>query len=171
MKLNLDILKGIHPGLFLARELQRRDLRGAALASHIGTYRQNLNAILQGRRSMNLPLSLRIEQKLSLPEGCLMTLQLYYDISQEKRKQNAAYHPDLTKYRESLFWDTDMSNIDWQANKDYVIQRVFERGEKEEIEETIRFYGKNECLKALHFDNPYAVYLKDNAHKYLGYAG
>ena len=75
----IELLKGIHPGVYLARELQRRELRGGTLASRIGAYRQNLNAILQGRRNMNLPLSLKIEQELDLPEGFLMTLQLHYD--------------------------------------------------------------------------------------------
>ena len=85
----IELLKGIHPGVYLARELQRRELRGGTLASRIGAYRQNLNAILQGRRNMNLPLSLKIEQELDLPEGFLMTLQLHYDIARTKREQYA----------------------------------------------------------------------------------
>ena len=95
----IELLKGIHPGVYLARELQRRELRGGTLASRIGAYRQNLNAILQGRRNMNLPLSLKIEQELDLPEGFLMTLQLHYDIARTKREQYAGQHPDRTKFR------------------------------------------------------------------------
>ena len=96
----IELLKGIHPGVYLARELQRRELRGGTLASRIGAYRQNLNAILQGRRNMNLPLSLKIEQELDLPEGFLMTLQLHYDIARTKREQYAGQHPDRTKFRQ-----------------------------------------------------------------------
>jgi len=164
----IELLKGIHPGLYLARELRQRELRGGTLASRIGTYRQNLNAILQGRRNINLPLSLKIERELELPEGFLMTLQLHYDIARLKQKQTTNQHPDLEKFRPVLFWDVDRNRIDWQQNKAFVIQRTFERGEKEEIEEIVRFYGRDEILRCLHTDeNPYALDLKDNIRKYL----
>ena len=168
----IELLKGIHPGVYLARELQRRELRGGTLASRIGAYRQNLNAILQGRRNMNLPLSLKIEQELDLPEGFLMTLQLHYDIARTKREQYAGQHPDRPNFRPVLFWDVDPQKIDWHKNRSFVIQRVFERGEEQEIEEAIRFYGREEILRNLRFDeNPYAVNLKANARKYLEYGG
>ncbi len=170
MKQNLEILKGIHPGVFLSRELARKDLHSAELAKRVSVHRQNLNAIIKGRRSMNLPLSLRIEKELGLQEGFLMTLQLYFDIEQEKRRLSVLLKPDLSKFRKALFWDIEFSNIDWMKNRSFVIQRVFERGNEEEISETIRFYGKDEILGCLYFgDDRYSVSLKDNAAKYLGY--
>lgn len=51
-------------------------------------------------------------------------------------------HPDLSKFREALFWDTDFESIDWQRNASWIIQRVFEYGNESEIKETVRFYGK-----------------------------
>lgn len=81
-------------------------------------------------------------------------------------------HPDRTKFRPVLFWDVDPQKIDWHKNRSFVIQRVFERGEEQEIEEAIRFYGREEILRNLRFDeNPYAVNLKANARKYLEYGG
>ena len=50
--------------------------------------------------------------------------------------------PNLSKLRRVVFWDTNMDTIDWEKYKQAVIIRVFERGNAEEQEEIIRFYGK-----------------------------
>ena len=47
--------------------------------------------------------------------------------------------PDLTKFRGAIFWDTAIENIDFTAHRRYVINRIFERGNEEEIMEIIRF--------------------------------
>ena len=49
--------------------------------------------IIRGRRSMNTPLSLHIKQALGLEEGLLMTLQVYYDIAEEKRRISKGNRP------------------------------------------------------------------------------
>lgn len=59
-------------------------------------------------------------------------------------------HPDFTKLRSVLFWDTKMEKINWEKQKKAVIKRVFERGNEIEKKEIIRFYGKeivNEILE------------------------
>lgn len=89
---------------------------------------------------MNTALSLKIEKALGLEEGYFMILQVYYDIAQEKKKQNTA-SPDLTKLRPVLFWDTKIETLNWQKQKKAVIKRVFERGNDMEKEEITRFYG------------------------------
>lgn len=119
---------------------------------------------------MNIPLSLKIERSLHLDEGLLMTLQVYYDIELEKKKEAQSYHPDLSIYRKILFWDTDFDKLDWNTNKRYIINRIFERGNEKEILETIRFYGKDTILSSLDLNNKYAVNLKSNIQKYLNYA-
>ena len=43
----------------------------------------------------------------------------------------------------ALFWDTRIETINWIKNKEWVIQRIFEYGNSQEIEEAIRFYGKD----------------------------
>lgn len=40
-----------------------------------------------------------------------------------------------------LFWDTDFDKIDWGRYRNSIIQRVLEKGNEEEREEIIRFYG------------------------------
>lgn len=89
---------------------------------------------------MNIALALKIEKALGLEEGYFMILQVYYDIKQEKQKQNTE-HPDLTKLRPVLFWDTKMESVNWHKQKKAVIKRVFERGNDMEKAEITRFYG------------------------------
>ena len=48
----------------------------------------------------------------------------------------------------ALFWDTKIGKINWIKNKKWVIQRIFEYGNRQEIEEAIRFYNKD-TLRAI----------------------
>ncbi len=165
----IEILKGLHPGLFLQRELGNRKLKSGQFAESIGEHPQTLSAIIRGRRSMNTPLSLRIEQALGLEEGFLMTLQVYYDIAEEKRKLSQNHRPDLTKFRTTIFWDTAIENIDFTAHRRYVINRIFERGNKEQILEIIRFYGIETIKNEIRLDSksPFERKIRENLEKYI----
>jgi len=145
----ISILKGIHPGAFLERELKKRGLSKGHFAISIGELPQTLSPIFSGKRDMNTPLSLAIEEKLGLEEGFLMTLQLHYDIKKEKRRRTSDKHPDLLKFRPALFWDTKLEKIDWEHQKQAVIRRVFERGEFTEKKEIVGFYGSETIREAL----------------------
>lgn len=94
MKSNLQLLKGIHPGFVLEQELEKRHLRKGVFALSLQEYPQTLTAITKGKRGMNTSLALKIEEALGLEEGYFMILQVYYDIEQEKKKQNKL-HTDL----------------------------------------------------------------------------
>ncbi len=141
MKTKLSIIKGIHPGLILERELKQRHLSKGPFALSLEEYPQTLVSITKGKRRMNTNLALKIENALEIEEGYFMTLQLYYDIKEIKRRQYRL-HPDLTKLRRVLFWDTKMENIDWEKQKNAVIKRVFERGNEIEKKEIVLFYGR-----------------------------
>jgi len=132
--------KGIHPGLVLERELKRRSLKQRPFALSIAEHPQTFNAIIKGRRGISTALALKIEKALGLKEGTMAFLQTYYDIRKEKEKQQGET-PDMSVLRKSLFWDTDISRLDWHRYHKAVIQRVFERGNEQEKDEIIRFYG------------------------------
>lgn len=136
----IDIIKGIHPGKFVDRELKKRNLNQRQFALSIGEHPQTLSAIIKGNRRMNVTLSINIEEQLELEEGFLMTLQVFYDIKEAKK--DSTYKPDLSKFRKVTFWDTSFDKIDWKQNKVAVIKRIFSRGTEIEQEEIIRFYGK-----------------------------
>lgn len=160
MKTYIEKYKGIHPGIILEREFKKRALHQRPFALSIGEHPQTLNAITKGKRKLNTPLALKIEEKLGLEEGTLALMQTYFDINEEKSKIKQTT-PNLSILRKSLFWDTDSTKIDWTKQYRAVIQRVFERGNKIEREEIIRFYGKEKIKKALHQNNqPYTIYAK-----------
>ena len=148
MKTKLSIIKGIHPGLILERELKQRHLFKGPFALSLEEYPQTLVSITKGKRRMNTNLALKIENALEIEEGYFMTLQLYYDIKEIKRRQYRL-HPDFTKLRRVLFWDTKMENIDWEKQKNAVIKRIFERGNEIEKNEIIRFYGQEQVKDIL----------------------
>lgn len=148
MKTKLSIIKGIHPGLILERELKQRHLHKGPFAISLNEYPQTIVSITKGKRRMNTNLALKIEKTLGIDEGYFMTLQVFYDIKELKRKQHKL-HPDFTKLRHILFWDTKMENIDWEGQKNAIIKRVYERGDEIEKNEIIRFYGIENVNKIL----------------------
>jgi antitoxin HigA-1 len=141
----LKYIKGIHPGKIIERELKKQNSNQRQLALAIGEHPQTLNAIVNGKRNINTSLALKIEDKLGLEEGFLMTLQAHYDI--KIIKKNESYKPNLSKLRKNTFWDTTFDRIDWKSMKRAVITRVFTYGTEEEKEEIIRFYGQEEVEK------------------------
>lgn len=144
----MSIIKGLHPGFYLERELKRRHLGKGRFAISIQEYPQTLVSITKGKRKMNTGLALKIERALGMEEGFLMILQVYFDIAIENKKDNSG-HPDLSKLRPVLFWDTEPQKINWILQKHAVINRVFERGNEDEKNEIIRFYGADEVNKIL----------------------
>lgn len=143
----IEKYKGIHPGIILERLLKKKAISQRPFAISIGEHPQTINAITKGRRKLNIALALKIEEKLSLEEGSLALLKTYFDIEEKnKKKQNT---PNLTLLRKSLFWDTDISKIDWQKQSTVVIKRVFERGNDIEMEEIKRFYNSDKIKNAL----------------------
>jgi len=167
MNSNISIIKGIHPGLILERELKNRKLPKGTFALSINEFPQTITTITKGKRRMNPALSLKIEHALGLEEGYFMVLQAYSDIAQEKKKLSENYLPDLSKLRSVVFWDTDMKLIDWEKNKLAVIYRIFERGNEQEIQEIIRFYGKHIVSKHLEKRTATSKVIEANIHKYL----
>jgi hypothetical protein len=54
--------------------------------------------------------------------------------------------PDFPK---ELFWDWRYNEIDWQKTYRSIIERVLERGTKDEWKELNRFYGETKIIAAL----------------------
>lgn len=49
----------------------------------------------------------------------------------------------------SVFWDTDLQQLDFDLYADFTIIRVFERGSERDIQELIRYYGQDKIIKAI----------------------
>jgi len=164
---NITLLKGIHPGIVLERELKKRKLPKRRIALTIGEYPQLLGDITKGKRRINPALSIRLGDALGIDESFFAVLQAYYDIEQQKRKQALNDRPNLKLLRPVLFWDTDINSINWEKSKASVIRRTFERGNDQEIMEIIRFYGKKEVQSILARISNLSSIMENNMEKYL----
>lgn len=149
MEALIEKYKGIQPGLIVERELKKRNLKKGPFALSLNEYPQVLNDITKGKRGLTTALSLKIDNAFGLEEGTMLVLQAYYEIKKERQKSNSVDHPNLSKLRKVLFWDTDISKIDWQRQYKAVIKRVFERGDKAEKQEIIDFYGDEKVASVI----------------------
>jgi len=136
----VNLLKGICPGLVLTHELKKRQLSNRELALLINENPQILDAITKGEGQFDTSLALKIERALGIEEGYFMVLRSFYEV--RKGEQVPGIRPDLSKIRRGLFWDTDIEKIDWQQQRRAVIRRIFERGNDEEKNEILQFYGQ-----------------------------
>ncbi|MEA4978997.1 MAG: helix-turn-helix domain-containing protein [Petrimonas sp.] len=141
MDSRINILKGIHPGKLIERDLKKQAITQRSLGEETGIPYQTINAIITGKRNLTIGQALKIETALGYEEGFLSILQSYHDIEQYKDKESALLYPEAPKIRKILFWDTDFSGINWGRYKRAVIERVLERGSKEEINEIKKFYN------------------------------
>lgn len=48
-----------------------------------------------------------------------------------------------------IFWDVDFEKIDYEAKASFVIERVFERGDVDDIRNCRRYYGDKKVTEVL----------------------
>jgi len=53
------------------------------------------------------------------------------------------------KFRQSLFWDTDPEKLDIYKNAKYIIERIMDFGNDEEVRWMRRFYPKSLLMKVV----------------------
>lgn len=142
--MNTDIsqFNGLHPGAVLKWILKKRGIKPIELASSIAEHKQTISAILHEKRGINAKLSVKLGSLLDRDPAFFMQLQASYEIKQVLIAKKSGITPNLSILRKVLFWDTNFEQIDWQNQKTAVIKRIFERGNDLEINEIIRFYGK-----------------------------
>jgi len=161
-------IKGIHPGVILERELVVRNLKKSEFAALIGEFPQTLNFIIKMKRSLQPKLSLKIDRLLDAEEGYFYSLQAYYDIKQAQLEEiDRQPKPNTDIITASLFWDIDFNKIDYVSKYRAVIERVIERGNKEQIEEIIRFYGRKRVVEVIQSAHSLLFTAIENAVEYL----
>lgn len=52
-------------------------------------------------------------------------------------------------FHKRIFWDVNFENIDYDAKASFVIERVFERGDVEDIRNCRRYYGDDKVREVL----------------------
>ena len=56
---------------------------------------------------------------------------------------------ELPVFNRRIFWDVDFEKIDYDAKAAFVIERVFERGDVQDIRNCRRYYGDEKVAEAL----------------------
>jgi hypothetical protein len=52
-------------------------------------------------------------------------------------------------FNKRIFWDVNFENLDYEAKAVFVIERVFERGDVDDIRQCRRYYGDEKIKKVL----------------------
>jgi hypothetical protein len=52
-------------------------------------------------------------------------------------------------FNKTMFWDVDFEKLDYDRYANFIIERVFERGDIEDIRQCRRYYGDNKVREAL----------------------
>jgi len=146
MNNRIELIKGIHPGKLIERDLKIKGITQRTLSKKTGIKYEAINAIVAGKRNLTIDQAMKIESFMDYDEGFLSLLQTYYDeIKQDKNNKFSSLNSQKPpRIRRIVFWDTDVDKIDWERNKTAVVNRVLERGNKEEIDEIMRYYQLTE---------------------------
>jgi hypothetical protein len=65
----------------------------------------------------------------------------YYFRSMDKKKRPL--------FNKCIFWDVNYEQLDYDAKSNFVIERVFERGDVKDIRQCRRYYGDEKVTSAL----------------------
>lgn len=165
---NIDKIKGIHPGIILKREINKRGLKNKELALMVNEHAQTISAILKAKRSMNPKLSIMLGINFEVESDYFMLLQASYDVKQANSKYLVKRTPNIQNIRKVLFWDTDFNKIDWIKSRYAIVKRIFERGNKIEISEILNFYGYETVKSELDkIKSSYLPSFQQNVEKYI----
>jgi len=144
-------MPAVPAGAILKRILQKERLSQNEIARRTTIYPQSISALIRGKRKFTLETSSRLEKALGISTlGYFYKIQSNHDFYLCQDEQERKHKPDLSKLRKALFWETtSFDKINWIKNANWVIQRVFECGNHQEIEEIIRFYGRQKITEIL----------------------
>jgi hypothetical protein len=57
--------------------------------------------------------------------------------------------PDKPQFHRRIFWDVDFDNLDYDKRANFIIERVFDRGDVDDIRQCRRYYGDSKVSEAL----------------------
>jgi len=144
-------MPAVPAGAILKRILQKEHFSQKEIAKKTDIYPQRINDLINGKRKFTPELSSRLENALNISSfGYFYRIQTNHDIFCYQDEQERKHTPDLSKLHKALFWEVySLEKINWLKNANWVIQRAFEYGNEQEIEEIIRFYGREKITEIL----------------------
>lgn len=161
-------VKGIHPGAILKRELKKRNIKMSQLAQEIGEYPQTLNAIIKEKRGITASLSIKLGEYFNIEKEYFALVQAVFNVSKKLALKESNKNPLIHKIRKSLFWDTDINKLDLANHKNFIITRILERGNEEEISELINIYSIEKIKSEIRKNrNSFYPNYRENIEKYI----
>jgi len=165
---NINRIKGIHPGAVLKRELKKRKIKSISLANDINEHPQTINAITKERRGINAKLSFKLGDYFNISNEYFMMIQAAHEVENYRKSEVDNINPFIDHFRKSIFWDTKIELVDFRKNKRSIIQRVLERGNREEIKKLIKIYTLPTIKKELaNINNSFIPKYQQNISKYI----
>ena len=67
----------------------------------------------------------------------------------EEKISNTLPNKDKPVFERRIFWDVDFDKIDYDLRAAFVIERVFERGDVQDIRNCRRYYGDDKVREVL----------------------
>ena len=144
-------MSAVPAGAILRRILQKEHISQKEIAKRLAIYPQRINDLIRGKRKFTLELSFLLEKSLDISTaGYFYIIQTNHDIYNYRDIQERKLTPNLSKIRKSLFWETfSLDKINWIRSANWIIQRAFEYGNRQEIDEIIRFYSREKVSEVL----------------------
>ena len=137
----ISAYKGIAPGRIIANELNHRKMTQRDLAVSIGEHYQTICSIIKGHRGIPLETSVKLDNIFGFERGFFAIIQTYYALESIEEHSSESSTKAIPNIRPVVFWDIDMSSLDWQKHKDFIIERVLSRGNAQEIQQVRDYYG------------------------------
>jgi hypothetical protein len=63
--------------------------------------------------------------------------------------KKAKKHKEIPNLHPKFFWEFIFDKIDWDGGYKMVIARIIERGGQDQIDEIVRFYGREKVITAV----------------------
>ena len=123
----------INPSSIIAYSLKEKNMTQRELASLTGEHYQTINAIIRGKRDIPVSLSVKLDQALGFERGFFAIIQTFYQLKELQSHDVPVLKKEKPSIRPVVFWDIDMSKLDWTRDKVFIIKRVNERGNDSEI--------------------------------------
>ncbi|MDR2839778.1 MAG: helix-turn-helix domain-containing protein [Paludibacter sp.] len=135
-------LRSVPAGAILKKILQKENISQKEIAQKAAIYPQRINDLIAGKRKFTPEMSVNLAKALGITDiGYFYKIQANHEVYNYEEEQERKITPDLTIFKKSLFWDTDIRKINWLKSPKWIIQRVYEYGNEMEIKAINNFYG------------------------------
>ncbi|MDE5887882.1 MAG: hypothetical protein K2H46_09895 [Muribaculaceae bacterium] len=140
MARKFSIYKGIPIGLIIKKDLSRKKVSQKVLADSIGMSYYCLNRSLNNKRLIKEDEARLIDEYFKYEDRFTLNMQSYL-YNKNQSKEHGSFKNITPSVRSCVFWDIDVSSLDWVKYRDFIINRVLEYGNSEEYRSVMEYYN------------------------------